>query len=79
MGGQAESPLKLLIYLDDFWIPFIRFFFYGFLIHLRIGITRFLSIQLSEMQTAFIHGYSYNYKESGNRFPAIIDESGRQP
>ena len=74
MGSRGKSPLQVLIYLDDFWIPF-----YGFLIHLRISITCFLSIQLSEMQTAFIYGYSYNYKESVNHFPAIIDESGRQP
>ena len=23
MGGRAESPLQVLIYLDDVWIPFI--------------------------------------------------------
>ena len=31
------------------------------------------------MQTAFIYGYSYNYKELAIHFPEIIDESGRQP
>ena len=34
---------------------------------------------IPQMQTAFIYGYIYNYKESANRFPAIIDESRRQP